>query len=895
MSDEIIRFALLGLATGGIYGLIGLGIVFIYRGSGLLNFAQGAMAMFGAYVYYALTVRFGLPTVVSAVVAILLSAGLGAVIHLFVLRPMRRRNASPLARVIATLSVLLVLQSAAFLGFGSYPLSVPSLLPTTVVHVFSSRLSISVDRLLILGITVALGLALYVVYRRTSFGRVTAAVAENELAASSFGYSPDTIAAVNWAIGSALAGLAGILIAPIILLEPTTLALLVVPGLAAALFGNFSSFPIVLVAALGLGIAQSEISRYVAQPGWSTAAPFLAMIIYMVVRGRALPLRGFVLDRLPKVGTGRVRPVIVALLWGIGAWIALGAGANWDTALVTTCGAAIICLSILLLTGYTGQLSLAQYVVAGIGALAAAKLAATMSLVPAIILACLLAGGIGALVGIPALRSRGATLAVATLGLSSAIVAVAFTNENLTGGLTGIMVPSLSIFGWSVDPTLYPERYALVTFTIMLLIAVAICNLRRGDTGRRLLAVRSNERAAASLGVPVAGMKIYAFFVASVIAALGGILIAFFAPTVQVGSFDVFTCILLVGLTVIGGIGYVPGALFGAALLTGGIFSQIFSGWSSINSYLPLIGAVGLMVTLLTSTDGWFASALSAVAPLRARLDRIKVLRGLSGAGRNIGASESVVVPPKVLSVDGISVAFGGVHAVQRVSIEVRPGEVHGLIGPNGAGKTTLIDAITGFAPVTSGTVRLGDTDITHASARARTLRGLSRSFQSLELFEDLTIEENLAVASQRGGAWRYLTDLVAPGRVRLSDAARVAVRSLHLEHFLGARPTEISFGQRKIVTIARAISGAPSVLLLDEPAAGLDDVEAGELAVLIRRLADTWGIGILLVEHKVDMIMSVSDRVTVLEEGKILASGEPAHIQSRPEVLDAYLGGAPA
>jgi sulfate-transporting ATPase len=769
------------------------------------------------------------------------------------------------------------------------------------VHLFSNSLAIGQDRIWIFGICLVLSGVLYLLYRLTPFGRVTTAVAENELAAAAFGLSPDVVAAANWAIGSALAGLAGILIAPILYLEPTSLVLLVIPAMAAALIGGFSSFPVTLVTALVLGVAQSEIERYVSQPGWATAAPFLAVIGVLIVRGRGLPLRSFVLDRLPSVGTGRVRPVVVIVLWGLAAWFAMTSSADWSTALVTTFGSAIVCLSVVLLTGYAGQLSLAQFVLAGIGALAAAKFAVHLPFVPSLVIGTLITVVVGGLVGLPALRTRGITLAVATLGLGAALVAVILLNPAYTGGVSGIFVKSPTLFGWSLDPFAHPDRYALVTITVFALLGLMVANIRRGVTGRRLLAVRSNERAAASLGVHVAWVKSYAFMVASGIAAIGGILLAFIQPSVQLSGFDVFTCVLIVAATVTGGVGYVPGALIGSLMISGGVISKLFRSWSSVNEYLPLIGGVLLVLTLMFGANGIFELnrelAVKTLGPLLARLPAawlpaawLPRLRRRRAAPADLRPASVSRVAPRALAVQDVSVSFGGVHAVRQVSLDVRPGEVHGLIGPNGAGKTTLIDAITGFAKA-DGTVRLGDTDISRWPARRRASAGLSRSFQSLELFTDLTIRENLAVAAERGAGLRYLTDLVHPGPVRLTDAALEALHQFELEGLIDQRPSEVSFGRRKTVAIARSIASAPSVLLLDEPAAGLDDHEADELAALIRGLADSWGIAILLVEHKVDLIMSISDRITVLDNGSVLASGTPAQIRSNSTVIDAYLG----
>ena len=622
---EFAQFALLGLAAGAIYGLLSQGLVLIYRGSGVLNFAQGAMAMFGAYAYFDLTERHGWGRVPALVVSLILCALLGALIQFAVLRPMRRSSA--LSRVIATLGIVLILQSAAYLRYGQNSLTVPSLFPAKTIHILSKGLAIGEDRIYILLACLVLSGALFVVYRHTAFGRVTTAVAENEIAAASLGHSPNLIAMINWSVGSVLAGFAGILIAPIILLAPTSMVLLVIPAMAAALIGQFQSFPIALLAALALGVTQSELQLYVSAPGWPTAAPFLVVIVVLIVRGRSLPLRSYVLDRLPAVGTGRPRWLAVALLGGVLCWVTLIVNADWSTAITTTAAMAIVCLSVVVLTGYTGQLSLAQFVLAGVGALLAAHLAPHMPFVLAVIIGAALTGIIGGLVGLPALRTRGVTLAVATLCLGSAIVAVVLDNASLNGAASsssGLVVPIPSIFGWSIDPIATGDRYALVVVVTLLIISLAVANLRRGVTGRRMLAVRSNERAAASLGVNVPWVKTYAFSVAAAIATIGGIMLAFLQPTIELSNFDVFTCLVVVAVTVVGGVGNIPGAYIGALAIAGGVVSQLFSGFSEINEYLPLAGGVALLLTLVAVPDGLFEMnrrlAMRLFAPIHTKL-----------------------------------------------------------------------------------------------------------------------------------------------------------------------------------------------------------------------------------------------------------------------------------
>jgi sulfate-transporting ATPase len=236
-------------------------------------------------------------------------------------------------------------------------------------------------------------------------------------------------------------------------------------------------------------------------------------------------------------------------------------------------------------------------------------------------------------------------------------------------------------------------------------------------------------------------------------------------------------------------------------------------------------------------------------------------------------------------------VRFGGLAAVDGATLTVRPGQVVGLIGPNGAGKTTLIDAVTGFVAAAAGEVRLDDAVISEWPVHRRARAGLSRSFQSLELFESSTVRENLGVASDSRSKLVYASDLVAPRKSPLSPAAVAAVKELDLESVLDERVSDLPYGRRRLVGIARAIATTPSILLLDEPAAGLSSAETQELATVVRRLADEWGLGILVIEHDMSFVMGICDEIVVLNFGKQIARGTPTAIRRDPEVIAAYLG----
>jgi ABC-type branched-subunit amino acid transport system ATPase component/ABC-type branched-subunit amino acid transport system permease subunit len=875
-----------------------------------VNFAQGAFAMVGAYLYYRATGDRGWSPALAWAVAIGVPAALAVATQVLVMSRLRR--ASALVRVVATLSVFFLAIAVAGRIWGDQGTPVRSPLPTTTRSLFGEGTAVSEDRLWLVVVAVVVTAALAALFRWTRFGHATDAAAENPVAAAALGYSPDRIAIVNWALGGALAAVAGVLVAPILFLSVGALAFTVLRGLAAALVGSFRSFWWTLGGAFGIGVIESTLSRYIEDKGlfapvvtpdglllgkFTSASvyrsvAFLMIVVVMVIGGRSLPLRSALLDRLPAVGTGKVSAIGLALATAGAVAVLFLAPEEWALALLISMGTAIVCLSLVVVTGFVGQLSLAQMALAGFGAWAAGRLATSFGwpFLPAVVAGALAAVPAGALVALPALRTRGINLAVLTFGLSVLISEMVLGNTALTGGFDGTRPDPPSIVGIEIDALNHPDRYGFVVLVALVLAGLAVANLRRGRAGLRLLAVRGNERAAASLGVSVPAAKLYGFSIGAGIAGLGGSLLAFRSVNVSYLGFTGFASIQIVVVAVIGGIGYVIGPLFAGPLAVGGIGARITDTFGFDPSTLELVSGVLLVVILFANPNGLADSNVRSLRRLRGRRRHPPPAPAPPAL-----AATGIDLEGRRLAVRDLTVRFGGVVALDAVELDVRPGEVLGLIGPNGAGKTTFIDAVTGFVDVAPGSVvTLGDASIAGWSPTRRARAGLGRSFQSLELFEDVTVRENLLVASDDGAAARYGIDLVHPGRPALSAVAVAAVREFGLQDDLDSFPTELPHGRRRLVAIARAVAASPAVLLLDEPAAGLAAVETEELGRLVRWLAHDVGLAVLMIEHDVNLVLSTCDRVAVLDFGRRIALGTPAEIARDPAVVSAYLG-APA
>jgi branched-chain amino acid transport system permease protein len=639
--NDILLFAILGTGAGAVYALIALGIVLIQKGTGTVNFAQGAIAGCAA-IYFGVVTGDGVPLLQAALTAIVVSGIGGVLFYLIVMRQLRQ--APLLARIVTTLGLMLALQGLADQIWKVPTVIAPAIFPTDSIDLFG--IYFGVDRLYLVGTAALLTVVLWAVYRFTRFGMATRAAAENERGASLLGYSPDFIGAMNWMLGSMLAALAGVLFAPITALNISTLSLLVVPALAAALVGKFNSFGLTMIVALAIGMVQSLLTRFWTQPGINDALPFLLILLVMIVSGQLIPGRGTrEVSRLPLAPAVGRRALPLAVLGGVALVALTTLGSGYRDGVTTSLVMMMLALSVVVVTGFVGQISLMQMAFAGLAAFAVSKFADDLGVpfpIP-IILGAVAVVPVGVLIGLSALRVRGISLAVVTLGAAVAISSFIFGNVGWTGGADGSHVPSPTLFGWSIDAVAHPVRFGIFALLVALALIAGVMNIRMSSFGRRMLAVRSNERAAAAAGINVSMTKLQGFALSAFIAGIGGGVLAYQLGAVAFTRFVPLASISLLALAYIGGVATVYGAVTAGVIANGGILYALLTSVEGISSWWIVLSGVLLMFNAVVQPDGIAVALKQQAAWLSSRLSRGNPQPARTGAAE----PTTTAAPPK--------------------------------------------------------------------------------------------------------------------------------------------------------------------------------------------------------------------------------------------------------
>ena len=887
MSSLTYDLTLAGLSVGSAAALTGIGLIVTYRATGVLNFAHGAIAMVCAYVLRQCVAEWGWPLWLGATVTlVVLAPALGVALERFVFRPLAVLGSDPAQTLVASIGVFVLLVGGAALVWGQGARDdAPEL--------------VSADPWGQLAVAVVLAVGVGAVIRWTRFGRELRAVVDDRQLAVLGGIDADRVAAAGWAFGSFTAGLTGVLLAPYVRLDPYGLPLLVMEVVAVAVAARMRSLPVAVVVALGIGVAQSQLTR-LHPSGWGEpllqAVGANLFVVALLVAALVLPRIG-TRDALPRTATARVPTPS-------GAWIVamvlfllpLGfAGSDLHTS-VQVPALAVVLLSLVVVTGRGGQISLGQAAYAGLGALFTALLAAgrfpglpRLPELVALALAVVLVAPLGLLTGWPAISRQGLALALATFAVGVGVSRFVFAQPYATSGLS-LDRPA----GFDGDRAYYVLELALLAAALL-----ATRALRGGRTGRALAAMRDHESGASAAGVQVPSLKLLAFVSGAALAALGGGMLGMGLRAFDPGAYDPVRGLLWFAAVVVLGADSTLGALAAAALLVG-LDAGARGGVAA-----ALIGVLAVLVGRFPG--GPYEALRTAAGRLRpgrrARLTEVgtqtrRRLRptgqlptprpalagtGAAGPARAGGPHGSGAAPlavphaptlrpaPRtlaspVLSARALHVRYGGFTALDGVDLEVRAGQVTAVVGPNGAGKSTLFHCLAGTLRPARGQVRFEGRDITRLAAHARTRLGIARTFQQLAVFPSLTVAENVRVGAEQG-------------RVNDPVAVEPALRLLGLDGPVRTLPAAgLPTGTLRRVELARALAGSPRVLLLDEPAAGLDSAEVAALSRVLKALAAD-GTALLVVEHDLDLVADLADVVHVMAAGRIVASGPPEHV----------------
>ena len=917
-----------GAVNGLVYGVLAMGIILVYRSSRVINFAAGNLGLPGAGLVALLHLRYDIPIVVSLAAGLAVGALFGAVVELSIVR---RLFAAPRVIVmVATIGIAQLGQGIllAYPGIGGgigvrYPSATGRSVEIGGVVVSSAQLAIIVAAPLL---AIALGL----IVDRTHFGRTVAATASNGPLSRLNGINPKSVSTRVWIIAGIVSTAAAILLSAeksvsgLETVGPLTMS----NALAAAVIARMRSFPLALLAGIGVGAGFSIAKfNYPLEAGLFEFVLFLVVAVAIALQSRSAGVEDGRFSFAPRAAAipahlkeifwirnfSRIASVMLFVTIALVPFVVTTN--SRQLAYTTILAFAICAVSVTVITGWSGQLSLAQMTFAGIGALAAAAASrgvrvdigwgenrlltgelASVPFVAALVVGALVAGAAAALIGVGALRVRGLLLAVSTFVFAIAAQLYLFRRPILSDGNSGnVPFRRGTLFGINLDQQ---RTYFWFVLAALALTTLALSRLRQSPMGRASIALRDNRDAARGYGIAPASTLLRSFALAGIVAGLGGGLLAGVIDSVPIQGrfFGVDESLRVVAVTIIGGLGSIIGPLLGALWVVG------LPALAPSNQLVPVFtSGIGLLVLLLYFPGGLveianrgrdeFFTWLATRRPPSATTSATTIPSSLA---RTRKAPTTV----DLLAIDQVTVDFGGDRAVDHVSLRVGAGEVVGLIGTNGAGKSTLMNAVSGFVPST-GTVVLDGRRIDQLAAERRAAAGLGRTFQSATLFPELSVRETVLVAREaRHRRSAILTAAAYPPASRRARTDRVVVDDLidflGLGRYADAPISDLSTGTRRIVELAGLLALDARMLCLDEPTAGVAQKEGeafGPLMLEIRRELDA---SILIIEHDVPLVMSMSDRVYCLEAGQVIAEGLPDEMRRNPDVIASYLGGDP-
>lgn len=903
-----------GIVRGMVYGLVALGIVLVFRASGVINFAQGQFGAFGASVMSVLFVNNGLSFWVTFPLAIVSGAILGGLTELLVVR--RLFSQPRLLLFVATIGVSQVILLVQ-LQLPTIETNLPFPTPWTSIYTINDDFTVRGEQLVVLTAVPAIVLALAFILQRTRFGLAVRTAADNPSAASLSGVRVKAVSTQVWVLAGTLAAVSALIAAPILNQRTSDISVALGPdlllrGLVAALVGGMVSFPLALLGGVLVGIIEVLVITN-GDPGTDALVMFILLVLLVLVRARAQRAEESSWTLTPRSRAARSEllkhPLARAARFiGFGTLLLAGLALPQFISLPSKLNDAtdiliflMVAVSATVLTGWAGQLSLGQFAFVAIGGYLTAYYGQELGFLPSLALGTAWGVGVALVIGLPALRVRGLYLAIITLGFALAVSNYVILQPRFNTSFTGfgtrleppvLDIPILGRFDLAVDK----QAYYYMCFVALLIVIAIVAHLRRTGIGRSLLAVRDNDNNAAAYTVSPTRAKLIAFALSGGVAAFAGGLFAARNATLIPDYFVPAESIRVLAVSVVGGLSSVTGAILGTLVIVA--LPKIFDNTPQLRLFAS---GVGMLILLMYCPGGLISiidSARDQLLNYVARRTGWQPKKGRETASvatlstRDRTKEVATALP---LRTEDVKVRFGGRFAVNGVSLDVRPGEVVGLIGTNGAGKTTLMNAVSGFVRST-GRIELFGERIDRMASHRRARLGMGRAFQNARIFGGLTARETIMVALEARERSLLLPSMLAiPPSVfaerRKRRQAEEIITYLGLGRYADSLVSELSTGTRRIVEFGALLALDTRLMLLDEPTAGVAQRETEAFGPLIKAIQQDLGSSILIIEHDMPMVMSISDRIYCLEAGTVIAEGTPAEVRANPAVIASYLG----
>jgi len=889
------------MATGAIYGLAATGLVLTYKTSGIFNFGHGALATAAAYFFYWMHVDHGWDWKLSAAVSILVVGPLLGLLMERIARVLSRQRTA--WKVVGTVGLILIVQGFGTILYGVDGRRVKQFLPKGNDTFRFAEVNIRYSLVIVTVVALLVVAALYILFRFSRLGVAMRAVVDDPDLVDLQGVNPVKVRRISWIIGSTFAAVAGVLILPFLGLESITLTFLVVQAFGAAAIGVFSSIPLTFAGSIIIGIGASLLTKYeISYPvlaGFSGALPFLVLIVVMLVtpkRKLAPPSAAEIRPGLLWQGPTSMRIGAFIIVFGALATVPLWGGQKIAPYWIPALTVVILMLSLGLLVRTAGIVSLCTAAFAAIGAVAFSQFHVDHDLpwIVALLLAGLVCVPIGALVAIPSIRLSGLFLALATLGFGLLVERVFFRQSYMFTMLAqGRQAPRPS---WASTD----GRYYMLVLAIVFVCVLVIAAINRSRLGRMLMGMGDSPTAVSTLGLNVNVTRVIVFCIGAYLAAIAGALYAGVNQIVGSESayFSSFNSLVLVAILALAPFRVPWYAVFAGVTQ---LIPAYIEGKNTPHVLTVVFGFFAVMVAMQGGPHGMppklqqffeskfgkkkSGSHVGGHAPQDAASAHAELRRPVPAVVTGASAG---------LSVENLAVRFGGLKAVDGVTLAAPMGRITGLIGPNGAGKTTTFNSCSGLNRPSSGTIRFHGRDVSRQSPGSRARHGLGRTFQIMELCESLTVADNVALGRETSQAGaKVLKQMVAsPAEARVRDLATMEALDLcGITHLADLQAGALSTGQRRLVELARVLAGPFDVLLLDEPSSGLDRDETEAFGALLKRVVAERGCGILLVEHDVALVMDVCEFIYVLDFGRLIFEGTPDEVSNSREVQAAYLG----